>query len=896
VSTQLIVNSTNASPFEYPANTRIDMQLGAPAAGTNTRLLCLMRLTTADNYQLFFADSPWTTWTAYTSTLTVRTNIVDVGSIFISNDNWVYWCYRTNESSEDRIYVRRLSLYTGLWSTEILVSAVANGGVAGAIYGGLDMHLVVYAGQVVMAIAAGVTEGAQIGVTVLGVYWNTSGVASATQNVVPGVARWLYTGTGRIQPSVDIEHYGDGKSAGVPHLWIAFGRARLQMVKMAWNGAGWTGPVTAQELVATGMPARDYTTARWDGGRFMIAVPNTSPTDTVLLIERNQANTSTISRTSPPHTTGVIRHVALSYNAVTGDARIYAVGTSTAVLYYVDYLRATNLWTSWATVLATALIGATGEEFGVRRGSVGNARHDVYTAHAAGVCNHTNQTLSYAPFTPTWAVTSGQAGDVALPLVLDWDFSDADPGDTQSAYAISRQIGAGALAYFRASDQTWQVAEVQNTSGTSSRILAAAWGAGTDQPHTYKVKVWDQTPTASGYSDALVVIASAMVTPVATAPTPAQVIGFDTIAVTWTATEQTQYRITLTPGLLDFFSRVVANGWGTATTGQVYAVTGTAADFAVNGTQATITPSALATRRIAVLDTGAADHEVRFTTSVAVLPATGSWEVNAALRFTNSSNYYFGGWFVAPGGAITYVLNKIVAGVVTTMVFAASGLTYVAGTAMAMRARVQGNQIMFKIWVASAGEPSAWTFAVADTDLPTGNSAGAIAQNSTAVTTHVWTYDNLIATTLPEQYDSGWRAEVDTRSFTPPVTMPNNTGWAVTVETRNLEGLPSGRVAVGFTVVYLEPNTPTLVATPVPASGWISVAITNPAPSGGRPAVASNDLYRRMVGDTVEVRVAVGLANGATYNDWGATDGVNFEYRALAAGVNGTSIFSAWTP
>lgn len=541
MSTQLIVNSTSASPFEYPGNTRVDLRNGS-------RLFCLVPGTTANTYLVYILDSPYTApWTLYQTT--TRASIVDVGSIYVTpgNDNWLYWVYRTNESSQDRIYVRRLNLFNGGWSPEILVSAVGNGGVAGAVYGGLDVHLQIYAGQIIMCIAAGITVGAQIGVTLLGVYWNTSGDPWVTQNIVPGNSRWLYTGAGRIQPSIDIEHNGDGKTSAAPHLWIAFGRQRLQMVKMAWHGGGWSGPVTAQELIPTGMAARDYTTARWDGQAFLIAVPNPTAgaTDTVMLLERNQANTATITRQTPPHTTGVIRHCGLSYNAVTRDVRVYAIGTSTTVLYYVDFVRATGTWTSWATVLATAVIGATGEEWGVRRGSSGDAKHDVYTAHAAGVMNHTNQSLSYAPFTPTWVNTSGQAADVAAALNLDWNFLDPDPGDSQSAYAISRQIGAGALAYFRASDSTWQPAEVQNTSATSARSLASGWGAGTDLPHTYKVKVWDQTPTASGYSDALVVIASTIVNPAIVTPTPAQVLTGDSVSLTWTAAEETAYRVTL---------------------------------------------------------------------------------------------------------------------------------------------------------------------------------------------------------------------------------------------------------------------------------------------------------------------------------------------------------------
>lgn len=683
-----ITTTTNASPWAYPANTLMDLHFA------NGVLYAMAKTSTADTYQVFTSPNPWTVWTGYTSV--VRASIVDSGSIYLLG-NWLHWCYRTSEGGQDRIYFRRLNLYNGAWDPEILVDAVANGGTPGSVFGGLDLHMVSSSNGLYVLIAAGITVGPQIGVTLRTVYFNTSGVSTVT-NLISGTKQWLYTGSGRIGPSVDIEHWGDGKGSAVPHLWVAFGRQRLQMVKLAWTGGGWSGPVAAQELLPTGMAAREYTSARWDGAEWLIVVPNTSPTDTVLLLERNQSNTTTITRQTPPLPTGVPRHVGLSYNQVSRDIRVYAVGTSTAVLYYVDYVRATGLWTSWATVTATAVMGASGQEWGVRRGSYGSSHHDVYTAHAGGTLTHTDQALSYAPFIPVWgAPRTGQAADVAAALALAWDFKDADKYDRQSAYAISRQIGAGALAYFRASDSTWQPAEVSNASATSSRTLLAGWGAGADAPHTYRVKVWDLTSNPSGYSDALVVIASTVVNPAITAPTPAQVLTGDSVTVTWTAAEQTAFRVTLS--------------------------------------------------------------------------------------ITSGAQLNDSGW--------------------------------VAGTAL---------------------------------------------------------------------------------TYTVPYTLVNGGAYTVTLETRNLKGLPSAAQTRNVTVNFLAPDTPTLVATPVPASGWITVAITNPAPTGGRPAVASNDIHRRPVGDTSGgVRVAAGIANGGSYNDWQAVSGISYEYRVLAKGTNGTSQFGAWT-
>jgi hypothetical protein len=98
------------------------------------------------------------------------------------------------------------------------------------------------------------------------------------------------------------------------------------------------------------------------------------------------------------------------------------------------------------------------------------------------------------------------------------------------------------------------------------------------------------------------------------------------------------------------------------------------------------------------------------------------------------------------------------------------------------------------------------------------------------------------------------------------------------------------------TVSFLAPDTPTNVNTPVPASGWIAVAATNPTPTGGRPTVSANDVYRRPIGDTSNgVRIGASIALSGTYNDWQAIDGIPYEYRILAYRTNGTSTFGAWT-
>lgn len=695
-----IATTTNADPAIWPNHTLVERDT---VDGT---MYAIVKATTANTYSLYRSTNGGTTWAVFGSF--TRANVVELGSLFITSTQWVYLAYRVNESSEDRIYVRRILPYWtagGGWEADNLVTAAANGGSAGAVYQGVDVVSYSVGSDHWTAVAVGVTVGANHGVSLFGMF-SSYGVGPQPTNLFTGTSRWLVTGSGRVGPSLSLEHTGNGVSSSNPHLWVAFGRTQVRIVKATWNGGGWAGP-SASVTLLNPVGARDYIPAKWDGTRWVVAVPNPTQTDTVSVYERNQANTVTTGRITPVHPTGVIRQATVSFNAVNGDIRVFAVGTSTAVLYYVDFVRATGTWTSWATVLATALIGTVaGTNFGTRRGSYGTARHDVYTVHATPTPNTfllTQQSLTYAPQAPTWNLTgqpysNGGAADVAVALNVDWDFHDPDPADAQTAFALSRQIGAGALAYLRISDSTWQAAEVKNVTATTLRALAAGWGAGTDSPHTYRVKTWDATDVASAYGDTLTIIPSIKVNPVIVTPAAAAVITTDTVTVTWTAAEESAYRLTLT---------------------------------------------------------------------------------------TN------------PGGEV--------------------------------------------------------------------------------------------------RYDSGWVTST-VLTLTPALSLPDLSGWTIGLTTRNLEGLASDTITRNFTVDYVEPAIPTLTFNPSVTEGVIWVTITNPAPSGGQPAVATQELFRRAVGDLTDgLRVATALASGAVVRVWTVVSGVNYEFRALVRGVNGTSIYSPWT-
>lgn len=884
-----VATTTATDPLRYPAGTRIDRDL------LTGYLWTMVPGTTANTYDLYRSTNEGVAWSLITSL--TRANVSEMGSIFIGNQNWLHWCYRTNETSQDRIYYRRFRFDTFTWEAEVALSTPANGGVAGSAYTGLDLVVAVgNGGTEYVAVAVGTIVGANQGVTILGAYTLYNGGTYASDPLFTGYRQWLFTGSGHTTPSIDLEHNADGKTSANGNLWVAFGRTGAYVAKLAWNGNGWTGPTTPVTLT-TGISARDYMPGRWDGTRFCVAVPSGS---TVVLYERDRSNTTTVMNTSGVHPQGTIRSLTLGYNAGSGDARVFAVGTTINDLYYVDFIRATGTWSGWTAVSTDDIVGTNVDNFSVRRSTVQNARYSVAHARSgAPQIQHTLLTLTYAPLVPTWNLTgaaysNGGGADVTSAIVLDWDFHDPDPTDTQSAYALSRQIGAGALNYWRASDSSWQVAEVQNTSGTTGVTIPTVWAADGNTV-TFKVKTWDSTSTASAYSAALVVIASTAVNPTITAP--AATIATDTVTVTWTVAEQTAFRVTLE--LVGV--QVYDSGWiqSTALTWTVP----THLDNAVSYTaklQTRNNEGLAGTIQSAAFTVAFAAPRVP-TLTASPAPALGY--ISVAVNNPDRA-------FVAVGTAASANNASVVPGlpagmtpdVLQLLVCVAAIRNSGTGTVNTIAGWTSlvnfGNVRAFaKLLVTGDTAPTvAFTGGVAGADTSAQiagflgfttavHGAGGTVLNGSA--------QNIATPAATITLDStlvlaiGWKQSITTGA-TPPA------GFTEIFDINAAAG--SGQA---LTVAYQIQNAATSIGTSsfTMAGGVSAISRGIIVPLVGAPDVTSNDIYRREAGDTsTGIRVATAVANDGSGNDFRARSGTAYEYRILARGANGTSTYGAWTP
>jgi hypothetical protein len=140
-------------------------------------------------------------------------------------------------------------------------------------------------------------------------------------------------------------------------------------------------------------------------------------------------------------------------------------------------------------------------------------------------------------------------------------------------------------------------------------------------------------------------------------------------------------------------------------------------------------------------------------------------------------------------------------------------------------------------------------------------------------------------------YDSGMVNQAATRSHL--LTFPvNSIRRQIELTTWNDEGLASTVVYRIVDVAFTPPNTPTMTLSVVAVAGAIQVTIDNPA---GGVAVGSNDLFRRIVGETTDgIRVATGVVVDGVVVDYAVASGVDYEYRTKAIAGTGATAFSAW--
>jgi hypothetical protein len=812
--------------------------------------------------------SSWSTLSSFT-----HTGLQEWSSIVLDSSLRLHLAYRLSVSSQDSIWYKRYDLNTNTWTANKQISQLdANGGVNGSRWQSVDLVVAKFASGVstVVIAAAWASTTNRYGAVAMVVVVNPDGLATISNSMITGNRFFEVDGTlpGHQGVSIETEHNGDGYYVTTPNLWISWGRNALYCVKLTYNAStgGWSGPATPV-TIRTGMPAMDFQAGRWDGTQWLMGWRCPEDYDRVRVYQRNKANTSTSTFDTPQHPAGQVRWYALSYNNSTKDIRVFAVGTSNNTLYFVDYVRGSATWSAWSQV-GPSVLANSGAEFGVRRGGTsGNNRHDIVYA-VSGSPNTITHGLLLASSAPDVATfdTSGKPyvdggpADVTQPLALSWTFTDIDPGQTQGQYMLSRQIGAGAVEYFSATTGLWQSGVVANVSSVQGRTLSAGWGTAGSAAHQYKVLVFDNAgQIAPAFSQALTLYPSSPVNPTVTAPTASQVLTTDSVTVSWTVSQQTG-------------ARIVLNQVSPVNVGVVY---DSGPMMGYTDTSFTI-PQRL-------------NNSTGYTVDV--------YTYNNEQLSSAAANRAFSAQFAAPPAALSTFLPIPAEGVIQVTAVNATAVgaqPAVAYQDLYRRARSAVSVPLLNTNTSFEGNVTGWaiggggggTLTYSTTQAHSGTGSARYVPNGAAASPQVeYSGPNIPVVAGKSYIASGWvRPDSSSKPIFVSVNWFNSGVFLGSTTVQVIAPVPGAWhyiEAYGDSSVY-------------PTATRISIGAGLSGTPLAADAIYVDQLELREHNPDPGVRVTDGVASGGVVKDWGAASGVDYEYRWLTRGMNGTTVVGPW--
>lgn len=135
------------------------------------------------------------------------------------------------------------------------------------------------------------------------------------------------------------------------------------------------------------------------------------------------------------------------------------------------------------------------------------------------------------------------------------------------------------------------------------------------------------------------------------------------------------------------------------------------------------------------------------------------------------------------------------------------------------------------------------------------------------------------------QHDSGWVGDDDERDYEIPFLLVDGTNYTVQLQTQNQEGLASAVQTVLITASLTPPPLPTMVFTPIPSDGAITIDISNGTPGVGETDADRNSLWRRDDDDpdlTEKLVSNQGIAVNGSFTDRSIASDRNYSYKTTA--------------
>lgn len=234
-------------------------------------------------------------------------------------------------------------------------------------------------------------------------------------------------------------------------------------------------------------------------------------------------------------------------------------------------------------------------------------------------------------------------------------------------------------------------------------------------------------------------------------------------------------------GYSDTFNRTVANGLGSASSGQAYTLNGVASQFSVAPSTASIAISS-AGEKYGYIDLQTQGIDVTAQVALSAVPATNLATVGFVAKFIDTGNYYSATMMVATGGAVSLRFSKAVAfSLFTLSTTLVTGLTYVANTFYNLRYSIywsrpqQTNVMSLKLWAVGTTEPGGWMATFTDaafTDYTSGTKVGIYARDESSV---VGSVTAKFQSLLTRSYSLPMPASADPMCYDPAVAYPRQT-------------------------------------------------------------------------------------------------------------------------
>jgi hypothetical protein len=206
------------------------------------------------------------------------------------------------------------------------------------------------------------------------------------------------------------------------------------------------------------------------------------------------------------------------------------------------------------------------------------------------------------------------------------------------------------------------------------------------------------------------------------------------------------------PEVVDTFTRNVSGGWGTADTGQTWATTGAAADFAVGNGYGSAAQPATGIAHLTLLPAPSADVDVSVDVATDQLATGASLFGGPLLRAVNNADFYMTRVDFTTSAGIVLTLRKRVANVESQLATFTTTLTHTAETFYRVRFQANGTTLRARIWAATDTEPSAWHVEAIDEDLTAAANVGTRSFSNTGNTNTdpELRFDNVEAITVTE--------------------------------------------------------------------------------------------------------------------------------------------------